>query len=281
MALVLSSFTQLPFLCLGDHIDSVYMDVPLFSSARTIQRLKQKIQTFVEGEASADYFKIDVILNATNSHSKDGTSKAGLQILFRVHHRNRFVDPDYSPRKLKSILFLRAALNELELEDLRDLIELRRSLGYGIAPATMGIQNPVLNEAGYPVGFVGTSGNVYDSPSSRNRATQGEEILSEVYPLAEMAGSVYLAHDNPTVGISPSSTASLSSQKSMRSTTGPRESERDPGSVPTTFPAAGTAAPRETFHNQEVRHVLVPETIQLSTNAANFQPYPDGFQFQR
>lgn len=268
------------FVCiLGDHIDNVYMDIPLFSSARTIQRLKQKIQTFVEGEASADYFKIDVILNATNNHTKDGTSKACLQVLCRVHHRNRWVDPDFSPRKLKSILFLRAALNELELEDLRDLIAVRRSLGYGIAPPILDSQNPVLNEAGYPVGFVGTSGNVYDSPSSRNRTTQGERPLSEFHPQAEIAGSVYLARDNPTVGASPSPVASFLSQGSLRSTTRPRESERDLGNVPMTLPA--TVAQSESLHNQEALHVLVPETIQLSTNAANFQPYPNGFQFQR
>ncbi|GJJ69883.1 hypothetical protein EMPS_02232 [Entomortierella parvispora] len=263
----------------GDHIDNVYMDIPLFSSARTIQKLKQKIQAFVEGEASADYFKIDVILNAKNNHTKDGTCKAGLQILFRVHHRNRWVDSDFSPRKLKSILFLRAALNELELEDLKDLIEIRRSLGYGIAPAPLQAPNPVLNEGGYPVGFVGTSENVYDSPDSRNQTQQGEQPISEVYPHPEISGSVYLARDNPTMGASPSSVASILSQRSLRSTVGSRESERDPSNETTTL--STTTVQHASSHNLGARHVLVPETIQLSTNAANFQPYPNGFQFQR
>ncbi|KAI7830218.1 hypothetical protein BC939DRAFT_302984 [Gamsiella multidivaricata] len=91
-----------------DHIDSFWMDIPLFSSGRTIQRLKQKIQAFCEGEAVNDFHKIDVVLNTTNNHTKDGTSKACLQVLFRAHHRCRWVDRDYGPRKLKAILFLRA-----------------------------------------------------------------------------------------------------------------------------------------------------------------------------
>ncbi|KAG0053165.1 hypothetical protein BGZ83_001575 [Gryganskiella cystojenkinii] len=113
----------------SDHIDNVYMDVPLFTTTRTIQRLRDRIQHFIDTEAKEDYFKIDVILNATNSHTKDGTSRACLQVLFRVHHKNKWIDPTFSPRKLKSILFLRATLNELELEDLKELLVTRRSLG--------------------------------------------------------------------------------------------------------------------------------------------------------
>ncbi|KAF9999061.1 hypothetical protein BGZ79_007297 [Entomortierella chlamydospora] len=74
------------------------------STARTIQRLMQKIQAFIEGEALADFQKIDVILNASNNHTKDGTSKACLQIWFRVFHRCRWVDSDYGPGKLNAIL---------------------------------------------------------------------------------------------------------------------------------------------------------------------------------
>ena len=255
----------------GDHIDNVYMDIPLFSSSRTIQRLKQKIQTFVEGEASADYVKIDVILNATNSHTKDGTSRACLQILFRVFHRNRWVDPEFAPRKMKSILFLRATLNELELEDLRDLIHVRRSLGYDIAPSP-------LNEAGLPAGFVGTSGRVHDSPSRDQAAveTHNSNTHDEM-----ISGSVYLVHD-PTVGPCPNSDAPYMSQTSETSRR-PIDADETTshGGVPITSLTTSTVRQRDYDHNLDARHVLVPETIQLSTNAANFQPYPNGFQFQR
>ncbi|KAF9396711.1 hypothetical protein BGZ94_006449, partial [Podila epigama] len=105
------------------------MNIPLFSSGRTIQKLKQKIQSYCEGEGAADFSKIDVILNATNTQTKDGIGKACLQILFRCFHKGRWVDPEFSARRLKAVLFLRATLNELEQEDLRDLLLVRQSLG--------------------------------------------------------------------------------------------------------------------------------------------------------
>ncbi|KAF9586213.1 hypothetical protein BGW38_008526 [Lunasporangiospora selenospora] len=74
----------------------------IMNTGRTIQRMKQKIQTYVEGEAVTDFLKIDVVLNATNNHTKDGTSKACLQILFRVFHRGRWVDSEFAARKLKA-----------------------------------------------------------------------------------------------------------------------------------------------------------------------------------
>ncbi|KAF9959780.1 hypothetical protein BGZ72_008811 [Mortierella alpina] len=161
----------------GDHVENVRMDIPLFSSARTIQKLKQKIQTFVETDAAADFQKIDVILNATNN---DFTSKARLQILFRVFHRGRWVDSEYGPRRLKSILFLRATLNELEQEDLRDLITLRKSLGY-TSPSNPtffqeiqqepGQQQPALNGYGDSIGHMS------------DRQAQSE------------LGTIYLAHE--------------------------------------------------------------------------------------
>ncbi|KAG0084136.1 hypothetical protein BGZ92_010164, partial [Podila epicladia] len=153
----------------SDHVDNIYMDIPLFSTGRTIQRLKQRIQAYCEGEAAADFVKIDVILNATNSHTKDGTSKACLQILFRAFHRGRWVDAEFAPRKLKSVLFLRGVLNELEQEDLKDLLLVRQSLSMVAAtPARTvndgeggggaggncssgsgcGLTGPIINEAG-------------------------------------------------------------------------------------------------------------------------------------
>ncbi|KAG0221640.1 hypothetical protein BGX31_009662 [Mortierella sp. GBA43] len=131
----------------NEHIDNFYMDIPLFSTARTIQRLKQKIQTFVEGESVTDYHKIDVIVNATNNHTKDGTSKACLQILFRVFYRCRWVDSDYAGRKLRAVLFLRGTLSELEQEDLNDLIALRRAIGYGNHSPQ---ENPSNEDGSYP-----------------------------------------------------------------------------------------------------------------------------------
>ncbi|KAF9350463.1 hypothetical protein BGX34_001204 [Mortierella sp. NVP85] len=134
-------------------------------------RLKQRIQTFVEGEAVMNYHKIDVILDVINNRIKDGTSKACLQILFHVFYLCRWVDGDYGPRKLKALLFLRATLNELE-QDLNSLIALRRAIGYddhafddhsNEGPYHLPSRT-VLNGADEPVGFVGTSGNVYDSP---------------------------------------------------------------------------------------------------------------------
>jgi len=67
--LPISNGAVFPYLLLDEHVDNFWMDIPLFSTARTIQRLKQRIQTFVEGEAAVDYHKIDVILNATDNKS--------------------------------------------------------------------------------------------------------------------------------------------------------------------------------------------------------------------
>ncbi|KAG0295248.1 hypothetical protein BGZ96_012247 [Linnemannia gamsii] len=106
-----------------------------------------------------------------------------------------WVDSDFAPRKLKSILFLRAALNELEQEDLKDLIALRRAIGT-VSPRLV-----------------------------RKSTTE------------ELATTITITHLIRINNID---------QKEAYS-----------------------------------RHVLVPETIQLSTNAANFQPFPNGFQFQR
>ncbi|KAG0222093.1 hypothetical protein BGW41_006214 [Actinomortierella wolfii] len=100
-------------------------------SARTIQKLKQRILAFTEGEGSNDYIKIDVILNAINNHTKEGHSRACLQIVFRVFHRGKWLDSQFLQRKTRAILFLRETLNDLEQEDLRDLMELRRKLALG------------------------------------------------------------------------------------------------------------------------------------------------------
>ncbi|KAF9116169.1 hypothetical protein BGX27_004509 [Mortierella sp. AM989] len=280
-----------------DHIDNMWMDIPLFSSARTIQRLKQKIQVFVEGEALADFQKIDVILNATNNHTKDGNSKACLQILFRVFHRCRWVDSDYLPRKLKAILFLRATLNELEQEDLNDLITVRKAIGYGNHgvqgdqgnpsqyPPSIG-QQPVLNEAGKPVGFVGTSGNVYDSPlgcgASNTRIYNRANTVSIGSQSSHHQGeldAIYLAHQM-------SETMNL---ESLPINTREQILHTDSHSSTRYFQDQGQSVTQGhlqadngfSSHNLSARHVLVPETIQLSTNAANFQPFPNGFQFQR
>ncbi|KAF8927392.1 hypothetical protein BGZ58_010420 [Dissophora ornata] len=285
-----------------EHVDTICMDIPLFSSGRTIQKLKQKIQTFCETEGSADYHKIDIILNATNNHTKDGTSKACLQILFRVFHRNRWVDTDFAPRKLKSILFLRATLNELEQEDLNDLIALRRALGYGNhagggngsgddggssgssgGGGGAGPSQQVLNEAGLPVGFVGTSGNVFDrqpalGPLSAGAGVGASMTRNDLMSSSEMA-AIYLAQEVAIVASARS--PPIHTQQS------------DGASCHSNPEVAGFASQGHNpshsngdnnhgdFSDLGARHVLVPETIQLSTNAANFQPFPNGFQFQR
>ncbi|KAF9348761.1 hypothetical protein BGX26_012858 [Mortierella sp. AD094] len=282
-----------------DHIDNMWMDIPLFSTARTIQRLKQKIQAFVEGEAPADFQKIDVIVNATNNHTKDGTSKACLQILFRVFHRCHWVDSDYGPRKLKAILFLRAALNELEQEDLNDLIAIRREMGYGNhgAQGNQGNltqyppsvaqqqqqqqqQQPVLNEAGEPVGFVGTSGNVYDLPRRYEISNAGASFGApsggagaQSSQLQGEFGAIYLAHQmSETMN---QGSPHISAQDQILYADG-HSSTRYPQGQGYRQVDNGFSS-----HNLGARHVLVPETIQLSTNAANFLPFPNGFQFQR
>ncbi|KAG0213816.1 hypothetical protein BGX28_003490 [Mortierella sp. GBA30] len=224
----------------GDHIENVRMDIPLFSSGRTIQKLKQKIQTYVETEAAADFQKIDVILNATNNRFKDGTSKACLQILFRVFHRGRWVDSEFGPRKLKAILFLREVLNELEQEDLKDLITLRRSLGYAHHLNPTFLQEiqaepesqSVLNEAGVPLGCAGAMNDP--------RGFHG-----------------ILAHNALDATTSSMQTGCMLPHQSQ---------------------AGG-----EEIENRrlEAQHVFAPETIQLSTNSANYQPFPNDFHFQR
>lgn len=321
------------------------MDIPLFSTARTIQKLKQKIQTYVEGEAIADFLKIDVILNATNNHTKDGTSKACLQILFRVFHRNRWVDSDFAPRKLKSILFLRAALNELEQEDLKDLIALRRAIGYGnldlggglqqqdlkhqelLKQQSVGCATPVVNEAGEPVGYIGTSGNVYDFPgvgagvgvgmgqqASLGSAPAGPVVgawsqneLGAIYLTRDVAETVQrasIANALQQNGVSmPSSREHYGGvgNSHYNNTFDPHQQQQSEGSTSGSHSETGTlpGSPASLYshhhqqqqeqqhrqrpanYNLDSRHVLVPETIQLSTNAANFQPFPNGFQFQR
>ncbi|KAF9570386.1 hypothetical protein EC968_001840 [Mortierella alpina] len=226
----------------GDHVENVRMDIPLFSSARTIQKLKQKIQNYVETEASADFQKIDVILNATNN---DLTNKASLQILFRVFHRGRWVDSEYGPRRLKAVLFLRATLNELEQEDLRDLIALRQSLGYAgpVNPAFLqeiqqssGQQQPTFNEYGDPVGHVG------------DRQAQSE------------LGAIYLAHEPTSVAAHSRSSSNAKSQCNNQTLTVEEGAESSRLSAP---------------------YVLVPENIQLSTVSANYRPLPDGSQFPK
>ncbi|CAO3564114.1 unnamed protein product [Mortierella alpina] len=226
----------------GDHVENVRMDIPLFSSARTIQKLKQKIQHYVETEASADFQKIDVILSATNNRF---TSKACLQILFRVFHRGRWVDSEYGPRRLKAILFLRATLNELEQEDLRDLIALRTSLGYTgpSNPALLyevqqepGQQQPAMNEHGHPRGH-----------------TAGCQAQSE-------RGAIYLAHEATSVAAHARSSSNAESQCAHQ--IHPR--------------GEGAEGCR-----QSAPYALAPENIQLSTDSANYQPLPEGPQFQR
>ncbi|KAG0200785.1 hypothetical protein BGX33_010803 [Mortierella sp. NVP41] len=307
----------------SDHIESIWMDIPLFSTARTIQKLKQKIQTYVEGETVADFLKIDVILNATNNHTKDGTSKACLQILFRVFHRNRWIDPNFAPRKLKSILFLRAALNELEQEDLKDLIALRRAIGHGNHGASGGgsagsggsgnngispqhvNQASIVNEAGAPIGFVGTSGNVYDmhgtgvgsGTTSTSRAPHRAETGPAVGAWSQNElGAIYFACDIAetvqrlsVVHAPQQNNASISTHQehygvvNNNSNTFDRCQQLEGTSNNSGSPPSSglQGNQRHTNHNLDSRHVLVPETIQLSTSAANFQPFPNGFQFQR
>jgi hypothetical protein len=333
----------------ADHVENVWMGIPLFSTARTIQKLKQKIQTYVEGEAVADFLKIDVILNATNNHTKDGTSKACLQVLCRVFHRGRWVDSEFAPRKLKSILFLRAALNELEQEDLKDLIALRRAIGYGNPGLGTGLQQQdlkqqeqskqqgvgssasVVNEAGVPVGYVGVSGNVYDFPGAGSGVGVG--IGQQAPVRSESAGpvvgawsqndlgAIYLACDvaeavqrsSLTNALQQNGLSTSSSQEhyggvsynhynnsNRHSTFDPHQQKQSEGSISGSHSGTGVlpgspANLRGHHHQQQQeqqyqqpenynldsRHILVPETIQLSTNAANFQPFPNGFQFQR
>ncbi|KAF9429413.1 hypothetical protein BGZ76_001325 [Entomortierella beljakovae] len=270
--------------------DNMYMDIPLFSTARTIQRLKQRIQTFVEGEALPDFQKIDVILNATNNHTKDGTSKACLQILFRVFHRCRWVDSDYGPRKLKAVLFLRATLNDLEQEDLNDLIAIRRSLGYGNHGPQDGqqqkLQQQVLNEAGEPVGFVGTSGNVYDSPRNNYLVNPGYgpgrthgDIGAQAPNIQGELGALYLSHQGSPISTTEQILYADANNPPPRY---PQEQRQNTYSGTDNAPQGSSQAQNGfSNHNLGARHVLAPETIQLSTNAANFQPFPNGFQFQR
>ncbi|KAF9195930.1 hypothetical protein BGZ50_002959 [Haplosporangium sp. Z 11] len=262
-----------------EHIENVWMDIPLFSSARTIQRLKQKIQAFVEGEAVADFHKIDVILNATNNHTKDGTSKACLQILFRVFHRGRWVDSEFAPRKLKAILFLRATLNELEQEDLTDLIALRRSLGYGNHGESLQHQ-PVLNEAGEHVGRVGASGYAHDSLSSLsgvNTDPQGprSEIVTELELGIRGQDGLSLAHMTSSTADTSFQSSSVMAQDEASLRTSGIEVQSQPVREISNRNASSQV------NHLAPRHVLVPETIQLSINAANFQPFPNGSHFQR
>ncbi|KAF9150961.1 hypothetical protein BG015_007222 [Linnemannia schmuckeri] len=313
----------------SDHVENIWMDIPLFSTARTIQKLKQKIQTYVEGEAVSDFLKIDVILNATNNHTKDGTSKACLQILFRVFHRSRWIDSEFAPRKLKSILFLRAALNELEQEDLKDLIAVRRAMGYGNHGDGLQDQGQqqqvgsaaVVNEAGAPVGYVGTSGNIHDLP----RADAGVGVgvgqtplrTTEPGPIAgawsqNELGAIYLACDvaetvqrsSVTNALQQNGVVSMSTQQEHygvsngHNTFDPRQQKQSDACMSESHSGTGTLPEspsslhsqqqqqhhqhqRHSNYNLDSRHILVPETIQLSTNAANFQPFPNGFQFQR
>ncbi|KAK5823217.1 hypothetical protein F5H01DRAFT_317753 [Linnemannia elongata] len=290
----------------SDHVENIWMDIPLFSTARTIQKLKQKIQTYVEGEASSDFHKIDVILNATNNHTKDGTSKACLQILFRVFHRSRWVDPEFGPRKLKSILFLRAALNELEQEDLKDLIAVRRAMGYGNhggdgGPQEQGQQQgqggsaTVVNEAGMPVGYVGTSGNVYDLTGAGVGARVGawsQNELGAVYLACDVAETVQRSSVTNALqqnGVSMSTQQEHHRINNNHNTYDPRHQHQQDGCMSGSYPGSPSSLhsqqqqqhQRHPNYNLDSRHILVPETIQLSTNAANFQPFPNGFQFQR
>ncbi|KAK3818691.1 MAG: hypothetical protein J3Q66DRAFT_429918 [Benniella sp.] len=285
-----------------EHVDNFWMDIPLFSTARTIQRLKQRIQTLVEGEAVVDYHKIDVILNATNNHTKEGANKACLQILFRVFYRCRWVDSDYGPRKLKAILFLRATLNELEQEDLNDLIALRRAIGYGNhALGNHSNEGPypppprsVLNEAGEPVGFVGTSGNVYDSPRIHKNTNVGTGRGAETQLRNEL-GAMYLARRVEEMAHPGSpSTRTHSVQSKCKEPCGHRCTDGSASatgdvSLSPQRQSSSSLLDDDDHHGRhdgrvnslDARHVLDPETIQLSTNGANFQPYPNGFQFQR
>ncbi|KAF9143303.1 hypothetical protein BGX30_000821 [Mortierella sp. GBA39] len=318
----------------SDHVENIWMDIPLFSTARTIQKLKQKIQTYVEGEAVSDFHKIDVILNATNNHTKDGTSKACLQVLCRVFHRSRWVDSEFAARKLKSILFLRAALSELEQEDLKDLIAVRRAMGYGNHGDDGGLQEreqqqqgqggsaTVVNEAGMPVGYVGTSGNVYGltGPGVGAGVGAGVGVGAGQAPLRTTEsgpavgawsqnelGAVHLACDVAETlqrssvtnalqqnGVSMSTQHEHHGINNNHSTYDPRQQHQRDECMSRSHSGAGTlpGSPsslhsqqqqhqRYPNYNLDSRHILVPETIQLSTNGANFQPYPNGFQFQR
>lgn len=313
---------------LADHVENIWMDIPLFSTARTIQKLKQKIQTYVEGEAVSDFHKIDVILNATNNHTKDGTSKACLQILFRVFHRSRWVDSEFAPRKLKSILFLRAALNEMEKEDLKDLIAVRRAMGYGNHGGDGGLQEQgqqqggsatVVNEAGMPVGYVGTSGNVYDLTGAGVGAGVGvgtgqaplrttesgpavgawsQNELGAVFLACDIAESVQMSSVTNALqqnGVSMTTQQEHHGINISHNTYDPRQQHQQgdcvsgshsgngtlPGSPSSLHSQQQQQHQRYPNYNLDSRHILVPETIQLSTNAANFQPFPNGFQFQR
>ncbi|KAF9211014.1 hypothetical protein BGZ59_008635 [Podila verticillata] len=301
----------------SDHVENVYMDIPLFSSGRTIQRLKQRIQAYCEGEAATDFVKIDVILNATNSHTKDGTAKACLQILFRVFHRGRWVDPETAPRRLKAVLFLRGVLNELEQEDLRDLLLVRQSLnavatttegtatcaggggsgggggnsgsgggggnngsggdgGNSGSDGRCGLTGPIVNEAGetvsgYATTHCGLGGGAIVTGASANRVAMTATPPANSSPHSQYhdeltrhaATSIYLAQEATTVGHAHPHH--------------PQDTEYQ--QRPIQISPEGSAHPTQSA--PEARHVLVAETIQLSTNAANFQPFPNGFHFQR
>ncbi|KAF9990717.1 hypothetical protein BGZ75_000103 [Mortierella antarctica] len=227
----------------GDHVENVRMDIPLFSSARTIQKLKQKIQTYVETEASADFQKIDVILNATNNRF---TSKACLQILFRVFHRGRWVDSEYGPRRLKAVLFLRATLNELEQEDLRDLIALRQSLGYTGPPSNPAFLQEIQQEPGQRQ----TALNEHGDPTRHMGESQAQSEL----------GAIYLAHEATSVAALPRSSSNAESHCDNQTQ------------------AVGEGAESRRL---SAVHMLIPENIQLSTDSANYRPFPEGSQLQR
>ncbi|KAF9294517.1 hypothetical protein BGZ74_011221 [Mortierella antarctica] len=309
----------------SDHVENVYMDIPLFSTGRTVQRLKQRIQAYCEGEAAADFVKIDVILNATNSHTKDGTSKACLQLLFRVFHRGRWVDAEFAPRKLKAVLFLRGILNELEQEDLRDLLLVRQSLnavvattsgtasaggggggggeggGNGNSGSGGGLTGPIVNEAsetvvpgGYTVshcglglGVAGTEIGVAENrapttvtPTVHSSLTQRSDAQRQYHDelTRHAATSIYLAQETPALG-------HLHQQHPLEPTAHTRPQglglpQQAPIQTPRQIPTHTTTT-TSTHGAPEAHHVLVSETIQLSTNGANFQPFPNGFHFQR
>lgn len=305
------------------------MDIPLFSSGRTIQKLKQRIQAYCEGEAAADFIKIDIILNATNNHTNEGTAKACLQILFRVFHRGRWVDAEFAPRKLKAVLFLRGVLNELEQEDLRDLLLVRQSLnavatttegtategtatgagggggtGGGGGSSGSGLMGPIVNEAGEIVSGYATShyglgggavatGTFAGSGASANRvATTATTPPANASPhsltqtdaqsqchdelTCHAATSIYLAQEAATMG--------HTHQHYLSEDTGYQQAPQPQGlGLYQHLPIqTSPEVPAHTTQSApEARHVLVAETIQLSTNAANFQPFPNGFHFQR
>ncbi|KAG0228892.1 hypothetical protein BGW42_001902 [Actinomortierella wolfii] len=291
----------------AEHVDSIIMDVPLFTTARTIQKLKQRILAFTEGEGSNDYIKIDVILNAINNHTKEGHSRACLQIVFRVFHRGKWLDSQFLQRKTSAILFLRETLNDLEQEDLRDLMELRRKLALG----SIDLEQPkTVNELGQEV-----SQEELDGCLERNEhfCSTGSEAAASAFchcPTClerhgaartcgcELEGTTCQSKSGSVGGTGIGSTIRSGHQVTDISGANPSPGHSvDVQGDLVNSQVSSSAEERTQRENQQQqpagrhnntvtaplhpRYLLTQETVQLSTAGANIQPFPNGFLFQR